>query len=376
MNSKLNQIKSPYNLKEIFTFVKEKTKLKIIKYNKYLQNKIGVTLEDYETLNNIVVNIKFTPEYINKLKEEYNEIKKKIEKKEYDGEQKKKELENDLYLKGQELKCRFMGAPFFNQNKEFIKVYLDDVPVENPRFFIDFLKEQTIPNIIKVTIDKKSNVKDFFCMFAKCRAINELTFKRINTKEITSMNYMFYDCINLKSLDLSEFETNELTNMFGMFKNCQKLENIKLSDNFITPKVTNMQYLFEDCWALLSIDVHKFDTSKLDCTVYMFKNCKNLVNLDVSNFNTDNVYETHAMFEGCEKLANLNLPPFKTDKLKSITNLFYKCKNLFNIDLSNFNFEKLEETENCLTDCPAMVKLKKNSKLATLIPSDKIIYVD
>ena len=376
MNSKLNQIKSSFNLKEIFSFVKEKTKLKVIKYNKYLQNKMDVTKEDFETLNNIVVNIKLTPEYINKLKKEYNEIKNKIDNKLYDGEQKKKELENDLYLKGQELKCRFLGAPFFNQNLEFIKVYLDDLLVENSRFFIDFLKQEKIPVKIKVTIDKKSNIKDFFCMFAKCRAISELQFLRINTKEITSMNYMFYDCINLKSLDLSDFETNELTNMFGMFKNCQKLENLKLSDTFITSKVTNMQYLFEDCWALSSIDLHKFDTSKLDCTVYMFKNCKNLVNLDVSNFNTDNVYETHAMFEGCEKLANLNLPPFKTDKLKSITNLFYKCKNLFNIDLSNFNFEKLEETENCLTDCPAMVKLKKNSKLATLIPSDKIIYVD
>ena len=40
---------------------------------------------------------------------------------------------------------------FFNHNREFIKIYLDDEIVENPRFFIDFLKQEKIPENIKIT---------------------------------------------------------------------------------------------------------------------------------------------------------------------------------------------------------------------------------
>ena len=38
--------KSEYILKNIFSYINQKEKLKLIKYNKILQNKIGVNIED------------------------------------------------------------------------------------------------------------------------------------------------------------------------------------------------------------------------------------------------------------------------------------------------------------------------------------------
>ena len=41
-------IKSKYNLQEIFDFLIQNIKLNVIKYNKEIQNKLNITLDDYK----------------------------------------------------------------------------------------------------------------------------------------------------------------------------------------------------------------------------------------------------------------------------------------------------------------------------------------
>ena len=48
----LNAIKATYFYKVLFSFLREKTKLKIAKYNKNLQNKIDITLNNYKFFTN------------------------------------------------------------------------------------------------------------------------------------------------------------------------------------------------------------------------------------------------------------------------------------------------------------------------------------
>ena len=375
MNSVLNKIKSSYNLKELFTFVDEKIELELFKYNKYLQNKAGLTLENYKSFKNIIIHLEFDEEFVNSLRNEFMEIKNKIDNKNYENEEDKKKLIEDLDNKSKELKrSRFMGLPFFNQYKEFIKIFYDDKQGETTAFY-NFLDNKTIPKI-KILIDKNANINDCFSMFANCMTLKEIKFIKFNTKDITSMRHMFYLCSHLRNLDLSKFDTSNVTTMFGMFKKCYLLESLKISESFVTSKVEDMQYLFEDCNNITTLDLHYLDTSNIDNLSYMFKQCKKLQKVDISKFNTEKVFELHAMFEGCESLTNVNLSSFKTNNLKSITNMFSDCKNLYDIDLSNFNFEKLEEVENSFTNCPAKIKLRKNSKLANFIPAEKIIYVD
>ena len=47
----LNNIKSKYILELILSFTEEKTKFKIIKYNKQLQSKLDMTIVTYRTLS-------------------------------------------------------------------------------------------------------------------------------------------------------------------------------------------------------------------------------------------------------------------------------------------------------------------------------------
>ena len=47
----LENIKSSYFIKIIFSYLDEKTKLKLMKYNKCLQNKININLINYKILS-------------------------------------------------------------------------------------------------------------------------------------------------------------------------------------------------------------------------------------------------------------------------------------------------------------------------------------
>ena len=67
-----------------------------------------------------------------------------------------------------------------------------------------------------------------------------------NTSNVTDMSYMFSQCFSLTSLDVSIFNTSNVTNMAAMFGSCHSLSNLELS-NFNTSDVTNMCQMFWGC---------------------------------------------------------------------------------------------------------------------------------
>ena len=86
---------------------------------------------------------------------------------------------------------------------------------------------------------------------------------------------LFYCFINAKSIDVSKFDTSKVTNMGFMFYNCPALTSLDLS-MFNTSKVTNMYSMFYGCSSLTSLDVSKFDTSQVKNMDYMFCACSGL----------------------------------------------------------------------------------------------------
>ena len=64
------------------------------------------------------------------------------------------------------------------------------------------------------------------------------------------MNYMFNGCSNLTTLDLSNFDTSNVTRMEAMFANCSKLETIYASQKFNTDKVEAGLSMFSGCYVL------------------------------------------------------------------------------------------------------------------------------
>ena len=50
-----------------------------------------------------------------------------------------------------------------------------------------------------------------------------------------------------------------------------------------------MEYMFNNCSKIQSLDLSYFNTSKVTQMGYMFYNCKELISLDLSSFDTSNV---------------------------------------------------------------------------------------
>ena len=80
----IESIKSSYVLKDIFSFLSEKQKLKIIIYNKNLQKKIDINIENYKRIariyKKITKNGKEKEYYIYQLIEKYLKENIKMEK--------------------------------------------------------------------------------------------------------------------------------------------------------------------------------------------------------------------------------------------------------------------------------------------------------
>ena len=105
-------------------------------------------------------------------------------------------------------------------------------------------------------------------------SIIEASFKGSNTSNVTYMNYMFDGCYNLTSLDVSNFDTSKVTTMDSMFQDCTSLTSLDLS-NFNTSSVNNMNCMFYNCSSLTSLTLSGWDMSNVTYMTDMFDGCPN-----------------------------------------------------------------------------------------------------
>lgn len=78
--------------------------------------------------------------------------------------------------------------------------------------------------------------------------------KYLNTASVKTMDYMFNGCVKLTSLDLSTFDTGNVTAMNNMFYRCTALETLDISSFTIKPE-TNVSLLASGCTALKEVSV-------------------------------------------------------------------------------------------------------------------------
>ena len=118
------------------------------------------------------------------------------------------------------------------------------------------------------------------------------------------MDYMFNGCSALKSLDLTNFNTAKVTVMGNMFNGCSALTSLDLT-NFNTANVEFMDNMFNGCSALTSLDLTNFNTAKVTYMNNMFEGCSALTTIYASDkFDTDNVSLGSGMFTGCKSLKD------------------------------------------------------------------------
>ena len=115
--------------------------------------------------------------------------------------------------------------------------------------------------------------------------------------------------------------------------------------------------MFSECYALTSLNLSNFDTSKVTDMSNMFYVCRALTSLDLSNFNTSNVTDMSSMFDSCSKLTSLNLSNFNTSNVTNMGYMFYNCSKLTSLNLSSFDMSKVTSTSGMLSYCSALTTI-------------------
>ena len=177
----------------------------------------------------------------------------------------------------------------------------------------------------------------------------------LDTGLVTNMDSMFNRC-KASSLNLSKFNTSKVASIYGMFLNCSKLETLDLS-SFDTSNVTSFAQIFEGCSNLRRINLESFNTENVTIMNGMFGGCSSLKTLDLSNFDTSKVTIMNEMFGRCSSLKTLDLSNFDTSKVTIMNDMFNGCSSLTSIDISSFNTSKVFNMYRIFMGCSSLVEL-------------------
>ena len=181
-------------------------------------------------------------------------------------------------------------------------------------------------------------------------------FTNFNSISVSNMGFMFYECYSLENIDLSNFDTSQVTDMGSMFNDCSSLKSIDLT-NFNTSQVTDMRWMFWNCKSLKSIDLSNFDTSQVTDMGWMFSVCYSLESIDLSNFNTSQVIDMGWMFCNCSSLESIDLSNFNTSQVTDMGWMFWNCNSLKSIDLSSFNTFKVINMNYTFYGCNSLISI-------------------
>ena len=181
----LDGIKSESILKRIINLISDKMSLKLISYNKKLQKRLRVSLDDYTNYFN-KIEIEIIP--INVLKEGENIFI------------------NILY------------------NRAFYHIYFDN---DKNKIDRNYITKKDKVSKIKVILDMK--IESLEILFQDCICIKEIKFIKCNRINITNMSNMFYGCESLNKINIFNLKTDNTSNMRNMFGKCFSLEELDLS---------------------------------------------------------------------------------------------------------------------------------------------------
>ncbi len=242
--------------------------------------------------------------------------------------------------------------------------------------------------------------KDSSYLFAHYyRNAKSIDILNADTSNVENMRYMFSDCASITSLDLNSFDTSSVTSTYGMFSGCTKLSSIIVSNRWNMDNVTNHEYMFNGCTALVGGNGTKYALDKIDgeyaridsadapgyftagsivtfdeetgtltlagniykpdvqeyqrneavkkvvCAegAVLPKDCSSLFEnfkaetIDLTNADTSNVTDMSQMFGFCSSLVSLDIRNFDTSKVTNMNSMFHFCYNIKTIDVSSFD---------------------------------------
>jgi surface protein len=216
----------------------------------------------------------------------------------------------------------------------------------------------------------------------------------IDTSLLTSIDNFFYNCSDLRICDVSNWDTSKVTNMSYAFSLCKTLEHIDVS-NWDTSKVTSFTSIFYGCnalselntsnWVVIandirsmfygctnleSVDVSKFDTSKMTSLNTVFINCHNLKIIDVKNWDTKMITDLYSTFKECQSVKILDVSRWDVSNVTIMDSLFYKCLELEMLDLTMWDVLNLTGASYMFGICNKLISLIGNRTIEDVLENN------
>ena len=165
-NSKVefDNLKSDYFLIKINDIIKKNKSLEICKYNKKLQKRLNININNYK---------------------EYSQLYSSIE----------------IELKPTDNRYGKYGK-FINisdEDKDYYHIYFDNSKEEIKRYYLEDKDK-----VKKITIIIDYQIESFTNLFYYCQCIKSIYFKKFVRNNITNMSCMFYNCSSLEELNLKK----------------------------------------------------------------------------------------------------------------------------------------------------------------------------
>lgn len=110
---------------------------------------------------------------------------------------------------------------------------------------LDNMFANTSVKSIKMSSEKKVNIKNMVSSFENCTLLENFTIKGFDTSKVNNMSKLFYNNINLKEVNIVEMKTDKVEKMDYMFA----YTNISVIDlkNFKIEQLINSIGVFENC---------------------------------------------------------------------------------------------------------------------------------
>ena len=201
-----------------------------------------------------------------------------------------------------------------------------------------------------------SNATDMHSMFYGCESLEAVDLSSFDTSNVTQMNGMFYDCRALKSIDLSSFDTSKVEDMHEFCYHADIANPIVLGSRFTCENVIDMEGMFKHCHEVKSLDLSMFDTTKVENANGMIKYCYALESiLTGDGFTFENATDMTDMFNQCYALKSLDLSMMKPTKAEIMVSMFQDCTALEVLNLgANFATPALTNASQMFDHCDVL----------------------
>lgn len=207
------------------------------------------------------------------------------------------------------------------------------------------------------TFEKAVTARSFL---ANCYKLYDLDISDVVfSDKLTDCGYMFNNCQALMSLDVLKFNTQNVTNFMAMFSSCTSLKKIDGIELMRVDSATNVSQMFASMHNLEKLDLSLWITGPLTNISMFISNCYNLREFKTpSVFDTNNCTTFNSFMSSCRRLEEINLRDMNvSDKATDLSSMFNGCTQLKKIERGAWHVKNVTNMTKMFNGCQSLQEL-------------------